>query len=125
MVARCIDDTPNSLSCGIVWFVDILSVYCRSCLLNELGVRDPELVIWNVGSILIDIFQFAFLADEMFLEQRRYTTFVSSTSALAVGADHGSQEGLGEIPPFRDVGQSPGLLTVNRQLTSEHQEITL
>lgn len=40
VVARCIGDTPNSLSCGIVWFVDILSVYCRSCLRNELGVRD-------------------------------------------------------------------------------------
>jgi hypothetical protein len=38
VVAPCIDDIPNSLSCGIVWFVDILSVCCRSCLPNELGV---------------------------------------------------------------------------------------
>jgi hypothetical protein len=31
---------------------------------------------------------------------------------LAVDADHGSQERLGEIPPFRDVGQSSRLLSV-------------
>lgn len=55
-VAQCIGDTPNSLSCGIVWFVDILSVYCRSCLPNELGVRDWNWFIWSVGGILIDIF---------------------------------------------------------------------
>jgi hypothetical protein len=57
-VARCIGDTPNSRSCGIVWFVDILSVYCRSCLPNELGVRDWNWFIWSVGGILIDVFSF-------------------------------------------------------------------
>jgi len=54
VVALCIGDTPNSCSCGIVWFVDILSAYCRSCLPNELGVRD-----WNwLFGILIDVFHF-------------------------------------------------------------------
>jgi hypothetical protein len=64
----CSGGTPNSRSFGTVWFADILSVYCRSSLPNESGVRD-----WNwpfrVDGILIDIF---ILADEMFLEQRRY-----------------------------------------------------
>ena len=53
-VALCIGDTPNSRSCGIVWFVDILSAYYRNYLPNELGVRD-----WNwLFGILIDIFHF-------------------------------------------------------------------
>jgi hypothetical protein len=50
VVARCIGDTPNSRSCGIVWFVDILSVYCPSCLPNELGVRDWK---WLFGVLAV------------------------------------------------------------------------
>ena len=50
VVAWCIGDTPNSCSCGIVWFVDILSVYCRSCLPNELGVRDWN---WLFGALAV------------------------------------------------------------------------
>jgi hypothetical protein len=42
VVAGCSGGTPSSRSCGTVWFADILSVYCRSYLPNELGVRD-----WN------------------------------------------------------------------------------
>jgi len=72
MVAWCIGDTLNSLSCGIVWFVDILSVYCRSCLPNELGVRDRN---WLFGLLAYPHRHFLFylfIADEMFLEQRRH-----------------------------------------------------
>ncbi len=58
VVARCIGDTPNSRSCGIVWFVDILSVYCRSCLPNELGVRDWNCLFGVLVLFLIDIFIF-------------------------------------------------------------------
>jgi hypothetical protein len=79
VVARCIGDTPNSRSCGIVWFVDILSVYCRSCLPNELGVRDWNclFVVWRYSS---STFSFL-LADEMFLEQRRYDILYPSALA--------------------------------------------
>jgi hypothetical protein len=109
VVARCIGDTPNSRSCGIVWFVDIPSVYCRSCLPNELGVRDWNCLFEVLAVFLIDIF--IFLANEMFLEQRKYDILHPST--LTVDADHAwSQERLGEIPPFRDVGQSSRLLPI-------------
>jgi len=71
VVARCIGDTPNSFSCGIVWFVDILSVYCRNCLPNELGVRDWNWLFGVFGGDPHRHLHF-FSADEMFLEQRRY-----------------------------------------------------
>ena len=70
MAAPCSGGTPNSRSCGTVWFADILSVYCRSCLPNGLGVRDWNWLFGTVGRILIDIIFIS--ADEMFLEQRRY-----------------------------------------------------
>lgn len=51
-----------------------------------------------------------FSANEMFLEQRRCDVWIPSVSWLLT---HGSpQERLGEIPPFRDVGQSSRLLFV-------------
>jgi hypothetical protein len=72
-----------------------------------LGVRDWNCLFGVLAVFLIDIF----LANEMFLEQRRYATLHPST--LTVDADHAwSQERLGEIPPFRDVGQSSRLLPI-------------
>ena len=58
VVARCSGDTPNSRSCGIVWFVDIPSVYCRSCLPSELGVRDWNClsVVWRYSSSTFSYF---------------------------------------------------------------------
>ena len=62
VVAWCIGDIPNSCSCGIVWFVDIPSVYCRSCLPNELGVRDWN---WLFGVLAVSSSTFSFFFQPM------------------------------------------------------------